>query len=320
MLSGYTTLHKLGEGHTAKVFAATKDDDGTPCVIKHFHKRFDYYASTEFRFYDRLNQGDESHPGKKHVIRAFLCEKEYIVMERYDGDLLSLLDEQDEGFSEPFCQDLARQMLLGLAYTHSCGIIHTDIKLENVLYRKVDDTYHFVITDFGVAEFTEDEHDPNSMIQTRQYRCFETLMHQPVHLASDLPSVFAVVYEMATNKFLFNYRDSHDHAMAIIKSIGLKNVYSSMKTDDVLPVSLEKRIHELENHEPELTSPFHSVWDDAFVSLGIVLLHPLPHCRGTAMDALHHPWIMAAIQPDEVYVAEPVYEETSTVLFQVVKV
>jgi len=320
MIAGYTILHKLGEGHTAKVFAAIKDDDGTPCVIKHFHKRFDYYASTEFRFYARLNQGDDSHPGKKHVIRAFSSEKQCIVMERYDGDLLSLLDQQEDGFSEPFCQDLARQMLLGLAYTHSCGIIHTDIKLENILYRKVDDTYHFVITDFGVAEFTEEDRDPQSMIQTRQYRCFETLMHQPIHLVSDLPSVFAVIYEMATNQFLFNYRDSHDHAIAMIKAVGLKNVYASMDKEDVLPVSLEKRIHELDNHEPELTSPFRSTWDDAFVALGVLLLHPLPRCRGTAMDALHHPWIVAAIQPTKVDITEPVYEATDTFLMHVVKV
>jgi hypothetical protein len=51
-----------------------------------------------------------------------------------------------------------------------------------------------------------------------------------------------------------------------------------------------------------------------------LLLHPLPRCRGTAMDALHHPWIVAAIQPTKVDVAEPVYETTDTFLMHVVKV
>mmetsp|Transcript_2579 Transcript_2579/g.8095 ORF Transcript_2579/g.8095 Transcript_2579/m.8095 type:complete len:627 (+) Transcript_2579:87-1967(+) len=90
----------------------------------------------------------------------------YIVMERLTGDLDTLLLPRDEAslvdvkkrFSLSVRLNWATQAARGLAWLHGMGILHRDIKLNNILY---DNEHHIKVCDFGLAQF-EAQHDSDS--------------------------------------------------------------------------------------------------------------------------------------------------------------
>ncbi|KAI9892835.1 MAG: hypothetical protein M1814_000994 [Vezdaea aestivalis] len=66
------------------------------------------------------------------------------------------LDEQAKPYSEELCRKYFRQMMLGIEYLHAQGIVHRDIKPDNLLLTDEDTVK---IVDFGVSEMFEKEQD-----------------------------------------------------------------------------------------------------------------------------------------------------------------
>jgi serine/threonine protein kinase len=110
--------------------------------------------------------------------------KENFAMELLeDGDLYSLLQEvmadqrtfwrkQDElGI---YVEVFSYQLFRGLAYLASIGLIHRDIKSENLLISRT--AGHLKITDFGCATFMETDRDMPNEVGTKEFRAPEMLL------------------------------------------------------------------------------------------------------------------------------------------------
>lgn len=68
------------------------------------------------------------------------------------GEVLDALNQQEEGhFSEGEARTIFRQLMDAVAYLHSCGIVHRDIKLDNLLLAQPGDIEDIKIVDFGCA-------------------------------------------------------------------------------------------------------------------------------------------------------------------------
>ena len=95
---------------------------------------------TEFRTAFGLN-----HPNLLHAHHFDICEdRPYLVMPYCPNSALNLIGNIDEATLWRFVRDVAS----GLEYLHSLGIIHHDIKPDNVL---IDEEGKFLITDFGIS-------------------------------------------------------------------------------------------------------------------------------------------------------------------------
>mgnify|MGYP000877217991 CR=1 FL=1 len=81
----------------------------------------------------------------------------YIVTEYIEGseDLLRYMSSRKKRFTELQAVALWRGLLLGVEFLHSRGIIHRDLKLQNVLY--AGHTNELKIIDFGLAVTLEDK-------------------------------------------------------------------------------------------------------------------------------------------------------------------
>ena len=277
-------MQVLGSGNSSTVYASWKNE--TPCAIKRFHPKYKTVVDIEYGFLMDLQEHDISHLGYYHTIRTFGRSGNDIYLEKMDGHLLQLFEEYNSALPEWLVKELGRQLIRGVAYMHACGILHSDLKPENILYRKLGEFYLFVISDFGNAMY-ETQITTNS-IQTRQYMCFEALMNQQVCLQSDLTSVACILYEMATDAYLFPQVKLADHKRAILEACGVDDLLVDMMELGLgWPVSI--RVPDI--RYSTLVCPFTKTTHSDFINLVRNWIHPIPECRISAADALYSGWL-----------------------------
>jgi len=82
---------------------------------------------------------------------AFAQEKTFcMIMEcAPDGELLAFVEERGR-LDEVSARNIFKQIASAISYCHSKGIVHRDLKMENVLFKNKE-TLHIKIVDFGIA-------------------------------------------------------------------------------------------------------------------------------------------------------------------------
>lgn len=158
----YEPVQKLGEGAFGVAHLVRDGQSGQLRVLKTINKRLSQLPPAQMeREIRNLKACD--HP---HIIRFFEYyedyENIYLVMERAaGGELHQLILEQRKRslhLSERWVATAIRQCLEAISYVHSMGIIHKDLKSENILLLHVSDVNdantqpHVVIIDLGIAE------------------------------------------------------------------------------------------------------------------------------------------------------------------------
>ncbi|KAG6873152.1 hypothetical protein C0995_002306 [Termitomyces sp. Mi166 len=149
----YVVVRKLGWGHFSTVWLAkdTKCDRHVALKVVKSAPRYTETALDEIKLLQRLitsSSPPPNHPGRSHVI-SFLDHFRHkgpngthvcMVFEVLGENLLGLIKRhQNKGVPIHLVRQIAKQVLLGLDYMHRCcGVIHTDLKPENVLI-SIDD-------------------------------------------------------------------------------------------------------------------------------------------------------------------------------------
>ena len=130
----------------------------------------------------------------------------FLTMELIRGRALSDHIRAGQRFNDDEARAVARQIARGLEAAHEAGVLHRDLKSDNVLLLPAPrDHFRVVLTDFGLAaaSIVEDASDPGpskgtSLCGTRAYLAPERLAGARATVASDVYALGVVIYELVT--------------------------------------------------------------------------------------------------------------------------
>ena len=182
----YRLDRRLGSGGMADVWLAEDIELGRPVALKVLHDRF----AQDAQFVERFRREAAAAAGLMHpnVVGVFdrgqVDGTYYIAMEYVEGSSLKILI--DRGLNVAQAIEITRQILAAESFAHAHGIVHRDIKPQNVI---VDPAGRVRVLDFGIARAGASEiTQTGSVMGTAQYLSPEQAQGLDVAPPSDLYS------------------------------------------------------------------------------------------------------------------------------------
>ena len=201
----YEITELIGEGGMADVYRATDVVDNKTVAVKILKKEF---AENE-EFLRRFRNESKaiavlSHPNIVKIFDVGFSERiQFIVMEYIDGITLNEYMEQQGQLGWKDAVHFILQILRALQHAHSKGIVHRDIKPQNIMMLR-DGTIK--VMDFGIAKFAREDGKTGTdkAIGTVHYISPEQARGAATDAKSDIYSVGVMLYEMLTGKKPFD--------------------------------------------------------------------------------------------------------------------
>ena len=230
----------------------------------------------------------------------------YLVEEFMPIDLHRVIETQE--LSNEHNQYFIYQLLRGLKFIHSAGVLHRDLKPANLL---LNDKCDLKICDFGLARAHPSSEDrQGSMAEhvvTRWYRAPEIMIKFNQYTSAiDLWSTGCILAEMLGRKVLFQGRDYHHQIFLILCVLG------SPTAQDYLAIK-SRRAKEYIRSLPMCEKiPWNTTLPNGTHD-GLDLINRLltfnPEHRLTAEEALKHPFVAGYHDPDDEPTSEVMGEE-----------
>lgn len=201
----YSIQSRLGQGAMGAVYLAQDKRLQRPVALKVLN--LDLPAEQRAGYARQLEQEARAAARLNHpnIITIYECgfanSLPFIAMELIDGPSLKELLAKGRQFSIDKILKIARQLLKGLAYAHSMGVVHRDIKPANIMFNS---SGTLKLTDFGIAHLIAgDWTHTNALSGSPCYMSPEQVRSVPLDGRSDLFSVGTVMYELLTGRLPF---------------------------------------------------------------------------------------------------------------------
>ena len=211
----------IGEGGMGTIYRATDVNLMRPVAVKVMHGELAGDPAFQGRFLQEARAAARlDHPS---IVRIYHFGREsgllYIVMELIDGLSLGAYLRQLARLNQVVRLEetisLIAQAADALGYAHRQGVIHRDVKPDNILVKRLDrpdrpedPPLRAMVTDFGLARLMEMEQDTQSglMMGTLPYMSPEQVLDLPIDGRSDIYSLGVVLYQLSTGKLPLDIR------------------------------------------------------------------------------------------------------------------
>ena len=202
-IPGFKVLHLIGEGGTARVYLASRERDDEPLVVKILRPEITSDKKALARFMEEYAMVEKIQ--SRHVARIHGHGQSdahaYLVMEFFEGgDLNKRLGGKALPPEEAL--RLFRELMFALGDIHEKGILHRDLKPQNLMFR---DDGSLAIVDFGIAKDISavDRTGHGEILGTPRYMSPEQVQGRVLDLRTDIYSAGVLLYQMLTGKHLF---------------------------------------------------------------------------------------------------------------------
>src|SRR5262245_28642772 len=200
VFAGRYELEELtGSGGMSRVYRARDNQLGRLVAVKILHERFADDPDYVDRFRrEALAVARLNHPHIVTVIdRGEADGMQYIVFEHVDGEDLKHLIARTGPLPVRRALELGIQIGRALSFAHANGVVHRDVKPQNVLLRDGSAK----VTDFGIAradnlQLDDDTTDPGTVLGTGDYISPEQARGERATERSDVYSLGALLYEL----------------------------------------------------------------------------------------------------------------------------
>ena len=145
----------------------------------------------------------------KHIIKLIdVYENKamiYIVMEYMSGgDLYTKYCTKKECFSEAKVKRIFTQIAGATKYMQDLGIIHRDLKLENILFENENADSNVKIADFGLSALQGPYQEVTDVLGTLHYTAPEIIARKPYDYSVDIWSLGVILYVLVTGSYPFD--------------------------------------------------------------------------------------------------------------------
>lgn len=221
IIGNYEIISAIGKGGMGEVYLArdkklgrevalkVASDALNPDIVTRFQDEMRILCKIEHDNVARLYDGGTDDKGHPFFVMEYL--RDFISLRRH------LLEARGAGLPLDQVKVIARQFCTGLAQAHDKGIVHRDVKPENIMLINNRDGLRVKVIDFGIAiapAFTTEEMNQGVMTHrpsvfspgTTVYKSPEQLENKPreqIKAAADVYSFALVVYEMLTGRMAF---------------------------------------------------------------------------------------------------------------------
>jgi protein kinase-like protein len=209
----------LGEGAMGVVYRAADRAAGRPAAVKVLHKHLAQSREYISRFRREANAASRfRHDNAVRVLGAGETEDRlpYIAMELVQGRSLKEIIAADGPLAAGRASNLVAQLLRALGAAHRAGIVHRDMKPENIRVELDDDGIERPkILDFGVAKFISGDMEVTGGLKTKtgvilgtpKYMAPEQIRGEAIDGRADVYAVGAMLHEMLCGKPPFEAED-----------------------------------------------------------------------------------------------------------------
>ncbi len=235
----YKIIKKIASGGMADVFLGidTSSEKEKKFAVKILHEKY----NKDKNFVSRFKREAEilSKLSSPNIVSVYdwgsLENFYYIVMDYVNGKTLKEIIETKGNIDVETAVDYLIQICNALKIAHLNGLIHRDIKPQNIM---VDENGVIKITDFGIAKFTaEDVTKTINIIGSAHYISPEHLEGKVLDFRSDIYSLGIVMFEMLTGDLPFRGSSSMD--------ISLKHLTEIPQPPSSIITSLPKKIDKI---------------------------------------------------------------------------
>ncbi|MBI3981644.1 MAG: serine/threonine protein kinase [Gemmatimonadetes bacterium] len=200
----YSIERELGRGGMGIVLLARDVALDRPVAIKLLPPHLAANGDARDRFLrEARTAAGLSHP---NIVAIHLVEARgefvYFVMGYVDGETLRERVERSGPLTPRLAMKLLQEVAWALGYAHQRGVIHRDVKPDNIMIERATD--RALVTDFGIARgITERESPGSAIVGTARYMSPEQACGEPVDARSDLYSLGAAFFYALTGRAPF---------------------------------------------------------------------------------------------------------------------
>jgi len=245
----YEILQLLGEGGMGAVYKATDRELDRPVALKLIRPELAANPSILARFKQELLLAHQvTH---KNVIRIYdLGDADgvkFITMEFVEGEDLRTLIQEHKKFSPEQAVEIIQQVCRALEAAHAVGVIHRDLKPQNVMR---DASGRILVMDFGLARTLEGDGMTQSgaLVGTMEYMSPEQALAKNLDQRSDLFSLGLILYELLTGETPFRA----DSAIASLIRRTSERAIPVSDHDGTIPTALSNIVSKCLERDPNL--------------------------------------------------------------------